>query len=831
MVKLVRNVADFPDTTTGASVGSRQLFLLLPNQYYSLLEQPGELYPSCSLNYIAQAIANPPVGNKGEGESVIFTEYRQHDARSFDQQYKHGTFYALAGDIDTGNYTLDAVSHAITEAFGPVTRGIYSTHSSTQTDKRWRYFIPLQRPVTGQDYSILQRVMFEAMGEHGIECDSSMARTAAIMHLPLIPSEGAYYEYMLTDDPTVFFNPFADDVQARMQKLRSEMPAVAYQRSKDAPELVQLFNQQWRIEELLQLYKYRQKSINAHNWRSPYQTTNSYATKIFYDDQGGEYWISLSDSDRLAGVGRMSATGNTHGDAFDLVVHYGFGGDIDAAVAWAMHNVQAPDGTARTYGVYVNEGIPNYAETLSHIRDKALAPAVTEVQYIPEGKDDFSLLRPPGLLGDLAEFIYHASIRPVWEVSMAAAIGFMSGICARSYNINHSGLAQYILLLAETGRGKEGAQRGIATLFRHLYQSVPGIKDHFGPSEFASASSLHREISEAPCMVSVIGEFGLLYQSVTSVRAGTNEAFLLRLLLDVFGKTGSTDELGGKAYADKAKSYPSVQSPNLTILGESVPDVFFDSLEEGSITGGLMPRFTVMQYTGERPARNMAPVSEPSEELLARIRSFVQCAMDYGNKVNTASGAYNIPGVEHLDHYDREIDDKLNCKSGDKLINELYNRAHLKALRFAGLIAVGIDPYNPVVTKEIADMAIQLTEAGIAPIMRAFHADEFGSGNHRQRERVLKVIERFMHMTPAQRKSNQVGARYLEGHVVPLNFISKYTRRNAAFTNDKMGANSALKNCLNFMCEAGELVKVPPSMAKELYGRDTGTLYYLPEAQ
>jgi len=53
-------------------------------------------------------------------------------------------------------------------------------------------------------------------------------------------------------------------------------------------------------------------------------------------------------------------------------------------------------------------------------------------------------------LGEIAHFIYNAAPRQVEEVAIAGAIGLLSGICGRSYNVSGTGLNQYILLLAKT---------------------------------------------------------------------------------------------------------------------------------------------------------------------------------------------------------------------------------------------------------------------------------------------------------------------------------------------------------------------------------------------
>jgi len=72
--------------------------------------------------------------------------------------------------------------------------------------------------------------------------------------------------------------------------------------------------------------------------------------------------------------------------------------------------------------------------------------------------NDVPLQIPPGLLGEIAQFIYAAAPRPVPEIALAAAIGLMAGVCGRAYNISGTGLNQYVLLLAQTGCHTRGTK-------------------------------------------------------------------------------------------------------------------------------------------------------------------------------------------------------------------------------------------------------------------------------------------------------------------------------------------------------------------------------------
>jgi len=86
---------------------------------------------------------------------------------------------------------------------------------------------------------------------------------------------------------------------------------------------MQWCNANFTLTDLLGDYGYEQEG-NSDNWRSPHQTSGSYATRVYPDNR----WVSLSGSDFNAGIGEKSAdSGSCFGDAYDLYVHYQHKGD------------------------------------------------------------------------------------------------------------------------------------------------------------------------------------------------------------------------------------------------------------------------------------------------------------------------------------------------------------------------------------------------------------------------------------------------------------------------------------------------------------------------
>ena len=161
------------------------------------------------------------------------------------------------------------------------------------------------------------------------------ARTAVYL-----PNRGEHYEHLtrregarldLTDHPIL-----ARREETRRKRAEAEAAAqgapgaeaararIPHRRSPVADREVQRRTTRSRSCEERHGYK---RAGSSNDWRSPYQSSGSYAMGDY-----GDHWISLSGSDAANGVGRLTAGGDCHGDAFDLFVHFEHGGDFEKAV-------------------------------------------------------------------------------------------------------------------------------------------------------------------------------------------------------------------------------------------------------------------------------------------------------------------------------------------------------------------------------------------------------------------------------------------------------------------------------------------------------------------
>ncbi len=378
---------------------------------------------------------------------------------------------------------------------------------------------------------------------------------------------------------------------------------------------------------------------------------------------------------------------------------------------------------------------PVEIEQIKHV-DVATLP--TSEQPMINGHQSADTFMPkqqynfPGLLKEVYDFYYNSAPKPIEEVALAGAIGTLAGIIGRAYNVSGTGLNQYILIVAQTGRGKEAASGGRSKLFTACRSTVPSIAEFIGPAEIASGPALLRKLEEYPCFCSILGEFGLRLKEMANSNANLNQVMLRRVLLDIYNKSGRTDILFGSNYSDKTKNIKDIRSPCVTIIGETTPDHLYENFEEGLITEGLIPRFLIFEYTGPVVHLNKYfHAVEPSKTLVEGISELAAHCLALKNRGETVNVKLN-------NEADRMMDDfVLYCESRQEaatstFLGDLWSRAHVKAMKLAATVSVGINYKNPVIDTHSLNWSIQIICRDIGALTARFQRGEVGKTSDAQ---------------------------------------------------------------------------------------------------
>lgn len=441
----------------------------------------------------------------------------------------------------------------------------------------------------------------------------------------------------------------------------------------------------------------------------------------------------------------------------------------------------------------------------------------------PAGLSSF----PPGLIGDVAQFIYDASPLPVREISLAGAVGFVAGITGRAYNISGTGLCVYLLLIAKTGRGKEAIASGIGKLVSAMKGSC-GIANYVGPTHIASPQAISKWLTREPCCYSIIGEFGLKLKEMSSPNANANVTGLKATLLDLYNKSGKTDVLGSMAYSKKDDTTAPVASPALTIIAESSPGRFYENIDEAVILDGLLPRFMVVEYHGKRVEYNeQHKFATPSLNLVQRLAELTAHCQSLSSTGNVLEVPMSIEAKAIFTRFSRYVTDLINTDDTTETTSELWNRAHVKAMKLAAIHAVGHNYHSPMISAEQAQYATDQIYEQTSALKARFDNGEVGGGSvnapaneTKQTEFMVRVISQWA-CNPWEKyaKKYKVSEEMWKAKVFPYNSLHMRLLAQICFKNDRRTAGNAIKAVYQTLLDNDDLREMPKLQVQEKFGR------------
>jgi hypothetical protein len=430
-------------------------------------------------------------------------------------------------------------------------------------------------------------------------------------------------------------------------------------------------------------------------------------------------------------------------------------------------------------------------------------------QLIPE--DGKGLAWPPGMAGALAQYIYEGAPRPVKEVAIVSALGLLAGVCGKAFNIPQSGLNVYLVLIAKSAIGKEAMHSGIANIMSFVGESIPSAMSFVDFSDYASGPALTKAVAGNQSFVNVSGEWGrkLRRLSLEDGRDGPMQQ-LRTVMTNLYQKSGPKSIVGGIGYSEKEKNVASVSGVAYSMIGETTPGTYYDALTESMMEDGFLSRFTVIEYTGERPPLNKRGVRAPHPMLMDALSSLITHALGLNERFTTQAVENTLEASHLLDAFDKECDGKINS-SDDEGYRQMWNRAHLKAYRIAALLAVADNHTAPLINLKHAEWALMLIRKDIGVMSRRISSGDVGVGDATRERKVLSLIHRFL--KEGAPPSYQVPDGMQKEGVVPRKYLQICTQKSSSFTNHKGGQNTALESTIRALVDGGYLAEIAKDKA------------------
>lgn len=355
--------------------------------------------------------------------------------------------------------------------------------------------------------------------------------------------------------------------------------------------------------------------------------------------------------------------------------------------------------------------------------DEDLPAVLPQATGLPE-----HLCFPPGAVGDFARFIVGCSRFPSPHLSLVAALAFTAGMIGRRYR-GPTGLRSnlYIVGLAESGFGKDATIRATAALADSTSWGSK-VSETLFSDQIRSLPGLAGKLRKSPSAIVVQDEFGRWLAEHTGRNVASHRAEITASLMELTGAPagfwGGQEKAGGNV--------PRIVAPCLTVHGVSTPTTFWGALSSGNISEGLLGRLVLIDVGNAEPVKVRRPPNSIddipaalSEQVAALLGlsagkytgSFCALTAKSDEKPHPIMTAEWEPGVDDLFE---DFDDRIRGmrKTIDPQYRPVLNRVGENAARLALIVAVGCDPKEPIITREIQEWANAVAEHSLHVILR-----------------------------------------------------------------------------------------------------------------
>ncbi|WP_114943489.1 bifunctional DNA primase/polymerase [Microvirga calopogonii] len=354
-----------------------------------------------------------------------------------------------------------------------------------------------------------------------------------------------------------------------------------------------------------------------------------------------------------------------------------------------------------------------------------------------------ALTRPPGLVGEIVDWIEGSAEYPSRELALGAALGWVAALAGRGFETpSRARTNLYLVGLAPSGFGKDHAGACIMSLAQQT-----GLDRFLGPARFMSASGLRESLMEQPSILCIQDEFGGIIRQIDGPKVGLHNEMIRYDILGMFSR--AKDFYGGSAYAQTRAV--KLYNPNLCLYGLSTPDDFWSALSTARSADGFLPRFLLFNVEGPKPARVTPRLNggNPPSSLVEGSRAVYEAVYRRGNLSEQAHGARPFKAtVVDLTPEAEALAESFGDRIGQALLafdakaHPVLNRAREHALKLALTVAVGANPTEPLITSNVMKWAIDLAWYSTCTLAREIEFKVADNDRQRAFNRILEIVRK-----------------------------------------------------------------------------------------
>lgn len=348
------------------------------------------------------------------------------------------------------------------------------------------------------------------------------------------------------------------------------------------------------------------------------------------------------------------------------------------------------------------------------------------------------LLRVPGLVGEIADWIVDTSPSPLPVLAMGAALALIGTLMGRKwFGPTRSSTVLYVLALAPSGSGKEHQIQAMRRMIRGA-----AVNNALGGRSFTSGPAIEGQVKRQPLTLNCIDEIGAFLKRVLSARASTYEGDIARLIRELWGINDGVWTTTTRA----SEAGVDITAPHFSIYATGVPEELFEAIGSGDLSNGTMNRFLLLP-TAKTVAAGKPALEDPTPPL--RLLDAVAIAgLDGDDLQSRWTSTFIAVEPKFIPFASSEVEAafyqfKNDIAASLKGAGDFRARTAEMALRLATIRAFGLDQRAPSVDANDLAWGVELASWSAAA-MEKMCAD-FMAENETQRlaNKVKRAIREF----------------------------------------------------------------------------------------
>lgn len=350
------------------------------------------------------------------------------------------------------------------------------------------------------------------------------------------------------------------------------------------------------------------------------------------------------------------------------------------------------------------------------VKSGTAAIVVKSAKFLSKPIFPKTLLRPPGLLGEITDYMNTNAIKDQPILHVGAAFALAGAMMGRRYETDTEIRTNvYIIGLGDSGCGKETARSCIKKILQA--SNKKGLAEICATEEIASDTAIYNTLNENPAQIFLLDEIGKLLQMTRSAAKSPHLFGIPSVLLKLYASSNA--KMSAKSYADTKKNVV-LNNPHLCIYGSATQDQFYNSLTVDNISDGLISRMLIFESEERDPMEKFGlKKTRPPMDLLNKIEylygqptnHYLEGNVDGTEAVRPLIVDYSNDAEMLARKYSIDMHERRSKLGEDDKAGAVFNRAALTVRKLALICAISEDVYNthPMIKVDHIDYAVQLT--------------------------------------------------------------------------------------------------------------------------